>query len=554
MGENGWAMRWVADQARGRVGEFVHDTTLAEQIERMLAEALARDPGPLTDLRIAHALRADPALERWAMETVRAAESRFRSTPGMAPPARYLTTELPRKVRLGSRISLWATITRDGGGGSVPVRPFAIPDEGVVVEVAVQSSTLTLHGHGVHYLRVHPDSDSSTVAFTFEADREGPHEIKVQMFLAGGGGQLAATTRTVLVVADASYAPPRRASTRVEHLDASPGTIALQVDRTRSGYLFRLVGRDGITATADAVPRRMLADLLRSANTMAAGTSRNHPAVDRGILNGFGTALWRALPPEIGAAVASLLESATGLVICTELADLPWELLRPPGWETFVAERLPVLRQPGRYPLTRSLPLRDPVFVLGAHPPNHARAEIGRIAALLDGSTPTVIASAAQLVRRIEQGDFGLLHLACHQEHPDGDGGGGVRMDDGTFRPIALPPAAARRSLAARCPLVFFNACHSADGGSYDTLMGGWANEFLSAGAGAFVGSTWAVRSEPASEYAAYLYTELRAGASLAMASLAARRAVGQDNTDPTHLAYAVYGDPQATVPEGPDA
>jgi CHAT domain-containing protein len=76
--------------------------------------------------------------------------------------------------------------------------------------------------------------------------------------------------------------------------------------------------------------------------------------------------------------------------------------------------------------------------------------------------------------------------------------------------------------------------------------MIGWAQQFIAAGAGAFVGTLWPVRSESASLFAHAFYTLLAGGEPLGRAALLARRRAIQDEPDPTWLAYTVYGDPHA--------
>ena len=164
---------------------------------------------------------------------------------------------------------------------------------------------------------MYPGADSDTVAFVLSAAEGGEHEVKVRAFLDGGGSQLGAITRTVLVTEAAPYAEPHRLSARIEHLASSATEVALQVDRRRDGYVFRLVGRDGPVATAESIPARLLADLLRTVNAMARGTSGYSPAAARQQLAGYGSLLWRALPPEVGLEVGARLESASGLTICT---------------------------------------------------------------------------------------------------------------------------------------------------------------------------------------------------------------------------------------------
>lgn len=70
----------------------------------------------------------------------------------------------------------------------------------------------------------------------------------------------------------------------------------------------------------------------------------------------------------------------------------------------------------------------------------------------------------------------------------------------------------------------------------------------MGAGAGAFTGSLWAVRSSSARMFAEEFYRVLvRGRQSLGTASLQARQAIAADEGDPTWLAYTVYGNPAAS-------
>ena len=68
------------------------------------------------------------------------------------------------------------------------------------------------------------------------------------------------------------------------------------------------------------------------------------------------------------------------------------------------------------------------------------------------------------------------------------------------------------------------------------------------AGAGAFIGSLWAVSDGAAREFAEEFYGQLRAGFPLGEAVNRARRVAAAQAGDPTWLAYTVYGNPRATV------
>jgi len=101
-------------------------------------------------------------------------------------------------------------------------------------------------------------------------------------------------------------------------------------------------------------------------------------------------------------------------------------------------------------------------------------------------------------------------------------------------------------------PLVFLNACQSAQGGQSLTRMGGWAQRFLKPGstnhaASAFVGSYWSVYDEAACGFAKSLYQGLLTGKPIGQAAKEARLAINTQE-DPTWLAYTVYADPYATI------
>ncbi|WP_229075947.1 CHAT domain-containing protein [Actinoplanes sp. DH11] len=549
------ALRLIAEQARDRLPGLLADPGQAGRIAGLLTDALAKRPGPLAQLALHRALRADPALERWARAEIRTVESRLRAEPGTAPPARYLTTSLPGRSRGAKRLALHAAITLDGGPGSVPVRPFPIPPSGVDVLISVASETLLIENDEVQRVRVRPDTDSETVLFVLAAPAAGRHEVRVRAFLADGGGEVSAMTRTVVVDPAGPTEAPRTLTARMDHLAAAePGGVTLQIDRSARGLAFRVIGADLPAVSAAAAPPGMIRDILRDAHQMATGRTTFTPGRARRRMADWGITLWDLVPPAVREEVTARLTrpGVTGLTLSTDVGTVPWELLTDPAGDGFLVDRMPLVRQTGTRPAARSLTLADPVFVVGSNPPPAAEDEIRKVYRLLvDPGEPDRAGTQERLVARIDAGDFNLLHLACHQAQPEDGRGGGVQMSDGPFQPVALAKAVRGVALDRRCPLVFFNACRSLDGGSYDTLMGGWADRFLRAGAGAFVGSSWAVRSDTAGVFAVAFYEAFVGGLPLGQASLAARRAVAGDESDPTGLAYAVYGDPAAVVTPG---
>ena len=161
---------------------------------------------------------------------------------------------------------------------------------------------------------------------------------------------------------------------------------------------------------------------------------------------------------------------------------------------------------------------------------------------------PTEIVSAlTPLQELIANGNFGLLHFACHNTYNPADGSS-ITLDNVQFTPTLMTKAAINKVLAYSAPTIFMNACRSAGLNATYNQLDGWATKFLEAGAAAFIGSLWAVSDGSAREFAQEFYGQLQAGSSLGQAVTCARNAVANQLGDPTWLAYTVYGDPRATV------
>jgi CHAT domain len=61
-------------------------------------------------------------------------------------------------------------------------------------------------------------------------------------------------------------------------------------------------------------------------------------------------------------------------------------------------------------------------------------------------------------------------------------------------------------------PVVFFNACQIGRSAMSLTDIGGWARQFLHAGAGAFIGAYWSIYDQPVYDFAKELYSRLFSG------------------------------------------
>jgi CHAT domain-containing protein len=169
------------------------------------------------------------------------------------------------------------------------------------------------------------------------------------------------------------------------------------------------------------------------------------------------------------------------------------------------------------------------------------------------GVTPIEVAPQPNaLLDLLSNGQFDVLHVAGHAESAIqqieeaalilGD----RRTPDG-IRPVTVKPGTVEgvADLNERRPLIFLNACETGRQGPKLTDFGGWPQAFIRSGAGAYVGTSWAVRERPAIAFAQGFYESLLKGSTLAEASQHARtqaKAIG----DASWLAFTVYGAPSA--------
>ena len=163
-----------------------------------------------------------------------------------------------------------------------------------------------------------------------------------------------------------------------------------------------------------------------------------------------------------------------------------------------------------------------------------------------------------QAVRKLLRtpGAFDLLHFACHGEaEHDNITLASLKMEGRVQNGSVIPSYLSATTVAehgnlvgedGNRPLVVVNACQAGRLGFSLTKIGGFAQAFLQAGAGAFVGTLWSVGDAPARAFTEALYDALGNGDTLADATRKAREKARFE--DASWLAYAVYGHPHAAL------
>lgn len=154
-------------------------------------------------------------------------------------------------------------------------------------------------------------------------------------------------------------------------------------------------------------------------------------------------------------------------------------------------------------------------------------------------------------------GPLDLVHFACHGEAEHNNTSNAKlllegRVENGNYIPeyllASLPEQYGNMGGPdGNRPIVTLNACQVGRSGYRLTGTGGFAQAFLKAGAGAFIGTLWSVGDSPARTFTETLYSALRSRSKLAEAVAQAREAARKAG-DATWLAYVVYGHPHARL------
>jgi hypothetical protein len=514
-------------------------------------------PAPVSPWEAPPEYRGSPAVPAGYAQPPGAAAVQGAAAAPSGEPARYLRGQCPASVRVGETFSVLAGIVLDPRGG-VPLKSFSVPPGGRDVLLVLHAPGLEVLSAPRQTIHVPAAGDSEPVMFELRAPVPGPCRLSITAWI---GGTYLGELAVELTVA-------RFRLRRTEHRDLGapvdvtpdPGAVSLVVrhDPVHNAYRFEFRDEDNpaeVTSNLAYQPGPRVEQLVTGLEAIARGRAGYSAAETRDYLVNAGAGLWQELlPPQLREQFWERRDRIGQLTILADGDTVPWELLYPldRGRNAgFLVEQFPVTRAVFGRRLPRSLRLSPAWFVLPDGSPAQAHEEVGallRLFGLSYGPEPDrVIGSLTPLLDHIKAGDFGLLHFACHNAF-DPAGGPAIALDRRLFTPTQLTTAAVGQVLAASAPTVFINACRSAGASPSYHQLDGWASKFLDAGAAAFIGSLWAVRDTTARDFAAELYGQLQAGAALGEAVMRARGLAAGEPGDPTWLAYAVYGDPRATL------
>lgn len=345
--------------------------------------------------------------------------------------------------------------------------------------------------------------------------------------------------------------------------------------RVHNRYLgLEIKEEDYPTHSISGALEEKLASLFREIEFQKPNTDRERALTARSLAS-IGVRLGETLfPKELRRRLWSLRERqpAPSLLLLSNETKIPWELIRlrdPDESEKRMGSPIAgdpddeneIDRHRSRYlveafAFTRWL--RDqgqtfelPLSRMGLLAPSDtdlpaAEGEQQRFQELFPDAEPLPV-SRLELLQRLEAAEHDSLHFSGHgrKVSKNSDFNQILLAGDETLYAADLGDDA--RNLGRRSPWVFLNACQTAQSLSVLSGVGGFADAFLKAGAGAFLGTHWEVRDKRAGDFALAIYNYFLQGRELGAAVRLARDWFSNKYPgDPTFLAYAVYGHPLA--------
>lgn len=476
----------------------------------------------------------------------------------------WMEADMPTAVPLYAEIGLSIHVCSD------PSSFVGSQSRGILVTLVAQTRFELAATSALQQSVLVPESGgkSDTVRFTFHATYPGQYGVRVSAFT--GGTFLGDLTAELSVERSGRLIRGAVQTAELAEMRPAPGEVTLHIRNDGAQYIFQFMSELSPMepVIAGELTGRSLEPRQRIAEALGAGNAGHNV---RSALEQAGAGLWFDMVPDlVKEQFWHLRDSITAFSVLSEQDIIPWELLYPLARgesSGFLAEQFPVLRRIAGHRPLRHISTGPPLYVVPPETASHAgqagrsgqsrpagqagQAETGlEISALRRRLGPGAgdVDDMDRLLDVIDAGDFGVLHFACHDNFRPDTGGSSVVLGGGRLIPAFLNPAVVSKSLVGRRPLVFLNSSRSATMVPEYTKLAGWAEQFIAAGAVAFVGASWPVSPASATAFADAFYGALQEGQPLGAAASAARKAAAVDLSEPSWLAYSVYGDAAASV------
>ena len=488
---------------------------------------------------------------------------------GVLPVPRSLVTQFPDQVRLAEIVSLLVSLSAEPAQGSA--LPVALPVGSAIDVIVVPKRGLVLEGKGEGTLVVSDQQETLPLQFKLRAIELGPAKLQV---LAFHQGQPLGMIRLAPTVVPADEAADVSRVSRQQNMASI--TAAQQPDLTLLIFEHQINGQPALTfrlTAADAglglylkvfgpVPLRTnpfkyFQEFFRDIEGLPISNPQERARLEPR-LAAMGSMLFEQLiPTDLQVLLWQLRDRIKVVQVHSEEPWIPWELCKLQGREDGRVAEGPFLCE--AFVMTRWLPgigfkpalsLKNMALVLPR--------DSGLPMATSEGEYVLSLASGGRQVTRVPatflevraalaSGAYDGWHFTGHGAFraPDPNRSAMLLEDGEELTPEDLSGVVSNLGLAR--PLVFLNACQIGRSALSLTDIGGWAAQFLRAGAAAFIGAYWSVYDQAAHDFARAFYGRLLAGLPIGEAVREARVAI-KPLGDPTWLAYTVFAYPLAAV------
>lgn len=486
------------------------------------------------------------------------------------PIPQYLHADFPQKVPLDETVSLLVSLS--ALSQETPGLPVALSPGSQIDVIVHPQRGFTLIGQGEATLILTDDQEPLPYRFQLKAVKAGLGRIRVLAF--HGGSPLGALMLAPKVVAEDDESTcgylqshqqaidriqvGKQPDLRLLILENSSGdypcfTIRLTAAEANLGLYLKPFGP--VELRMD--PLAYFEDFFQGIEDLPLRTTEERRIAEIRLAS-KGLRLFNSLFPEdLRVLLWELKDRITTIEVESEEPWIPWELCKLEGREhgqvvegPFLCQGYAVTRWIPGIGKHRSLSLNNMGLVVPADSNlPYAPAERDYMLSLNSDSRQVKPVSARFLEVRgaLASGSYDGWHFTGHGLFSDADPNrSGIMLESGfAFTPDELSGEV--KNLGRTQPLVFLNACQVGRSNLSLTDIGGFAPQFLRAGAAAFIGTYWSIFDQPALEFAQSFYDSLLAGETISQATKAAREKI-QPLGDPTWLAYTVYADPSAAL------
>jgi hypothetical protein len=505
---------------------------------------------------------------------------------GPTPPRLELRAQMADRVQHLAKVAVACTLSREGtvveAEGKKGVFTPPDPDNPVVIRLITVSNAQVV---GKSERSFPPPGTGEVNHFFFEFVPTQLGSCTVWVVATQGEEQLLTLVLTAVVVAEVTglvLSPPIEARVptdpRPELVGAQQLVIWEKIDGAKVSFEYDMVNHElGIkvhgSSPVDLGERKdFVAGIytVLESTKIAADEDSDDFMAD---LQDLGSDLFsRVFPIDLQRALWQNKDRLTRLVVRSSEPFIPWELihLKDPDGDGTRPDELMFLGQLGLVrwlnPESASLPpttLRYKRFrILCARyqdPRTQTLAAIDDEENFLDQTFKAEKVEPTKTAMRtfLKSGEFDIFHFAGHGLARQAGLKdtvielGDTPLGDDRYRAIFVNDKAVRENAVldkahTGGPLVFLNACQAGRLTMQLGSMGGFAQAFLSRGAGAFISTLWSVGDQLARTFGEEFYLAMLDGEEVS-AAVRRARAKGRQSRNISWLAYVVYANPVAT-------